>query len=269
MKFINQDKKQAAPSTSFLFSQATKPAIASKKALAGFAKVLVNGRVVGIDHSKPFQTRMIGSPALREGASHSANVEVAILEAVSANLEAGMCLLDKQELSLAKIGGKLSEIALALNQARHSVEKQDMAQERFVLAREAIRKLAKTTFDHTALFSNAPSKPIVVAVPTLGTWEGLTLDRCDLSSPGLTAVDLGKVSPRSAGLLLEPASLTKSFTEWRTLCIQNRLQRSLLYERFRHLSHFLFDRAHAGHWIVPSFPENLTEGPLRRPHRNN
>ena len=79
---------------------------------------------------------MIGriiSPSLH--ATKGSNNSLALLESVSANLEAGMKLLDKQELSLAKIGGKLSEIALALNQARNSVDKQPDSQERFVLAK--------------------------------------------------------------------------------------------------------------------------------------
>jgi len=269
MKFINQDEKQKAPSSSFLFSQATKPTIASRKAIAGFAKVLVNGRVVGVDHSKSFQDRMIGSPAGRESAAVPENLGVALLEAVSANLEAGMRLLDKQELSLAKIGGKLSEIALALNQARQFVEQQSSAQDRFTVARDAIRQLSKTTFDHTALFANGPSKPIVVAVPTLGTWEGLTLDRCNISTPGFSAVNNGKVMPSSLGHLLDPPSVEMSFSEWRKLCIQNRLQWNLLSERLFHITHSLLDRAHKHKWTVPEFPEQSPDGPLRRPHRNN
>ena len=270
MKFIKQDIRQNAPSSTFLLSQANKPSNASRKVLAGFAKVLVNGRVVKVDQTKPFQARMIGDPERGKNATHSAAFGVSLLEAVSANLEAGMYLLDKQELSLAKIGGKLSEVALALNQARQSVDQQEPAQERFTAARDTIRQLAKTTFDHTVLFSNAPSKPIVVAVPTLGTWEGLVLDRSDLSSPGLTAIDQGKVSPSSSdGFLLDPSSVNISFSEWRRLCIQNRLQWHLLSERLHEINHSLIDRAHNGNWLVPGFPENLSDGSLRRPHRNN
>ena len=185
MKIITKSDNSGFETSNLFFSLASNPNLRSKN-LAGFTKVLVDGKVVGVDNSKPFpRERMIGR--ISSPSQHSAKCStnsLALLESVSANLEAGMKLLDKQELSLAKIGGKLSEIALALNQARNSVDKQPDSQERFVLAREDIRRLTRSTFDHTVLFSNAPSKPIVVAVPTLGTWEGLTIDRCDMSSPG-------------------------------------------------------------------------------------
>ena len=269
MTFINQSENKKPHTNSFLFSQATKPAVASRKTLAGFAKVLVNGRVVGVDHSKSFQARMIGDGVGRQTPTTPDDTGVALLEAVSANLEAGMRLLDKQELSLAKMGGKLSEIALALNQAREYVERQESAQVRFVAARDALRQLSRSTFDHTALFANGPSKPIVVAVPTLGTWEGLTIDRCDIATPGLSAVEQGKVVPTALGLLLDPPSVEMSFAEWRKLCIQNRLQWNLLSERLFQITHSLLDRARANRWQVPVFPEQSPDGPLRRPHRNN
>jgi len=269
MKFINKDEKQIAEANSFLFSPAAKPLVPSKKLLAGFAKVLVNGRVVGVDHSKPFQARMIGDcVGVPTSGSDSLSGE-ALLEAVAANLEAGMRLLDKQELVLAKLGGRLSEVALALNQSREFVDKQDEAQERFILARDSIRKLVKSTFDHTTLFSNGPSEPIVVAVPTLGTWEGLSINRCDISTPGLKSVDVGKVVPGEYGLLLEPASVEISFSEWRKLCIHNRLQWSLLSERFYQVAQPMMESARNGQWMSPDFPEQIPDGPLRRPHRNN
>jgi len=267
MNFIHHSKVQKFETSNF-----TLPPVGNSsprvKSLSGFAKVLVDGKVVGVDQSKTFQERMIGRAGHQES-SKQTNQSFALLESVSANLEAGMRLLDKQELSLAKIGGKLSEIALALNQARQSVEKQPDSQERFILARNDLRRLSRSTFDHTALFSNAPSKPIVVAVPTLGTWEGLTIDRCDLSTPGFSAIEVGKVAPFAAGLLLDPDAISLSFEEWRKLCIQNRLQWSLLSGRLYQVTHTLMDRAIIGTWCVPNFPEHSSEGPLRRPHRNN
>ena len=270
MKFLNQSEIQKNEPSSFSFSQA-KVVGSPPKVLAGFAKVLVNGRVVGVDNSKSFQERMIGiNPSSNESPqSPCKNDDLALLESVSANLEAGMRLLDQQELSLAKIGGKLSEIALALNQAREAVEKQPESQERFIQARDDLRKLSRSTFDHTALFSNSPSKPIVVAVPTLGTWEGLTIDRCDLSSPGFSSIEVGKVAPFATGLLLDPQSISLSFEEWRSLCVQNRLQWSLLSGRLFEVTHSLIDRTLAGDWSAPLFPEHNSDGPLRRPHRNN
>jgi len=270
MKFLSQSETQKFEPSSFSFSQ-TKVVGSPKNALAGFAKVLVNGRVVGVDNSKSFQERMIGGSSKSNSSLQISckNNNLALLESVSANLEAGMRLLDQQELSLAKIGGKLSEIALALNQARESVEMQPVSQVRFIHAREDLRKLSRSTFDHTALFSNSPSKPIVVAVPTLGTWEGLTIDRCDLSSPGFSSIEVGKVVPFAAGLLLDPQCISLSFEEWRKLCVQNRLQWSLLSGRLFEVTHSLIDRALAGDWSAPSFPEHNSDGPLRRPHRNN
>lgn len=269
MNFIHHSKVQKFETSNF-----TLPPVGNSsprvKNLSGFAKVLVDGKVVGVDQSKTFQERMIGRVSSgHHKSSKQKNQGFALLESVSANLEAGMRLLDKQELSLAKIGGKLSEIALALNQARQSVEKQPESQERFILARDDLRRLSRSTFDHTALFSNAPSKPIVVAVPTLGTWEGLTIDRCDLSSPGFSAIEVGKVAPYAAGLLLDPGAISLSFDEWRKLCIQNRLQWSLLSGRLYQVTHTLMDRTIIGTWCVPNFPEHSSEGPLRRPHRNN
>ena len=51
MKFLNQSETQKNELSSFSFSQA-KVVGSPKKVLAGFAKVLVNGRVVGVDNSK-------------------------------------------------------------------------------------------------------------------------------------------------------------------------------------------------------------------------
>ena len=59
----------------------------------------------------------------------------------------------------------------------------------------------KKTFDHTALFSMGPAKPITVAVPTRTKWEGLSIDRCNLSTPGLRALDAGKFPQRDSCLI--------------------------------------------------------------------
>jgi hypothetical protein len=269
MKFIESPKIPNSAPSGGLFSLKSMGGGISQKETKGFTKVLVNGRVVGLDKSKPFQDRMIGEGLVSCNPKNLQISSVALLETVTANLEAGMRLLDMQELSLAKIGGKLSEVALSLNLARQFVDKKDDAQSRFVQAREVIRKLSKTTFDHTVLFSNGPSKPIVVAVPTLDTWEGFSIDRCDISTPGLRSIELGKVIPSAPGLLLDPDSVSLSFDEWRSLCIQNRLQWYLLADRFHQITHFLLDRAHKGEWCFPDFPNCLPDGQLRRPHRNN
>ena len=41
--------------------------------------------------------------------------DLAVLETITANLNAGIKFVDRQETLLAKIGGKLSEMALCLN----------------------------------------------------------------------------------------------------------------------------------------------------------
>ena len=269
MKILNKREVHDYGPSNYTFPCPEKSLLSSKN-LAGFTKVFVDGRVVGVDKSKAFRERMIGSFALSHSTSLSAkNNNIALLEAVSANLEAGVRFLDKQEISLAKIGGKLSEIALSLNQARQYVDKQVDSESRFLVARECIRKLARETFDHTAIFSNAPSFPIVVAFPNLGAWEGLTIDRCDLSSQGFKAIESGKVSPQGVGYLLDPESISLSFKEWRTLCVHNRLQHSLLSSCLLQITHSIMERATSGVWSAPSFPEHSNDCSLRRPHRNN
>ena len=63
-----------------------------------FAMVVWGGRQL-----KSFQERMIGiNPSSTEFHSRPKNDDLALLESVSANLEAGMRLLDQQELSWLK-----------------------------------------------------------------------------------------------------------------------------------------------------------------------
>ena len=92
--------------------------------------------------------------------SVSSSHERAVLESVSINLEAGIAMVDKQETALAKIEGKLSEIALALNQVKSpkSCEKvRTSSSVKLEETRDRIREIAQETFDHVALFSNGPS----------------------------------------------------------------------------------------------------------------
>jgi len=256
----------------FALSQSAQVQRASHAKLAGFAKVLAGGRVVGLQREKPFADRMLAdglSGYQAKSSTQGTPVEQVILESVATNLEAGVKLLDKQEFVLAKMGGRLSEMALCLNIARQNLEQSGQAQSTFEQARSILRKLSKETFDHTALFSMGPAKPITVVVPSLNHWEGLSIDRGNLSSPGLKTVDSGKVSPGAQGLLLDPQSFTKAFEEWRNLCAVNRLQWHLIYDRWQgilsSLKHFLGGRR----WTPPSFPDDKCSGPLSRPHLNN
>ena len=79
---------------------------------------------------------------------------------------------------------------------------QDIAQSKFEESRTTFRSIAKTTFDHTALFSVGPAKPVTVIVPAKNHWEGLSIDRCNLKKPGLSAIEVGKVSPSANGSYL-------------------------------------------------------------------
>lgn len=248
------------------------PTRQTHRKLAGFAKVLTGGRVVALNNSKPFADRMLADGAskfVQPGASPHTSAEQMILESVATNLEAGVKLLDKQELVLAQVGGRLSEMALALNQARSATNHALPAQQSFENARGKFQELCKTTFDHTALFSNGPSKPITVAVPCGNCWEGLSIDRCDIRTPGLQAIGRGKVSPSAEGLLLDPGTISQAFSEWRTMCVSNRMQWGLISEHWQRivvtLKYFLGGRK----WTPPPFPDDAKPGPLRRPHLQN
>ena len=132
----------------------------------GFAKVVAGGRIVRLQHGKPFLERMVtGGASVQSEPTTSGTHEQAVLESVASNLEAGIEMVGHQEVCLAKIGGRLSEIALSLNHARSPEcdEKERMSlQIRFETSRDEIRKLAQSTFDNPALFSKGPAKPITV-----------------------------------------------------------------------------------------------------------
>ena len=104
------------------------------------------------------------------------------------------------------MGGRLSEMALSFNRARQKIEHAQDAQQSYEHSLANFRKLSKT-FDHTALFSMGPAKPVTVAVPSRTKWEGLSIDRCNLSTPGLRALDVGKVSLNAKGSCLIPRLL--------------------------------------------------------------
>ena len=121
------------------------PGTSSRPRLAGFAKVLAGGRVVKLDNTKTFGERFLGYDIPSSNSSPGLSSDQAILETIVANLEAGVNLIDKQELSLAKFGGRLAEIALALNKARETPEHADMAQSDFERSRNCLRSIAKET----------------------------------------------------------------------------------------------------------------------------
>lgn len=226
----------------------------------GFQKVLAGGNVVRLCESKPLPDRLLGDGITNTLNSQKASEKFAsqiILEAVVTNLEAGIRLMDRQELVLAKIGGRLSEMALTLNQVRNSEANHCKAQKHFEVSRSKYRSFLKETFGHTALFSSGVSDPIIVAVPKKHYWEVLSIERCNIESPGLRSIEVGKVSPSADGLLLDPQSFSSAFQEWRRLCANNRLQWHLF---IHHLS-LISDKLHRvtkGQLItIPTFPKNL------------
>lgn len=254
----------------FLLSQSGGGAVNIRPQLAGFAKVINRGKVVGLNKSASFVDRMIGvHPAQPSTGASSKCIEQMILESVATNLEAGVKLLDKQEFVLAQMGGRLSEIALSINRSRELPEQRKEEQLKFNDAREKLRALSKETFDHTALFSMGAAKPITVAVPGRNKWEGLSIDRCDLAKPGWLSIDRGKVCPDALGLLLDPQVINRAFSEWREHCASNRLQWQLIYERWQSMVSTLKSFIGGKKWSPPPLPRDDDSGPLSRPHLDN
>ena len=83
----------------------------------GFAKVVAGGQVIRPDAQLPFIERMITGTATPD-LSKVQSRESAILESVASNIEAGINIVDRQEMGLAKIGGKLADISLSLNRCK-------------------------------------------------------------------------------------------------------------------------------------------------------
>lgn len=243
---------------------------AQRKPQNGFPKVVAGGRIIRIDSAKPYLQRMVTGDG--DNSALVKSKEQAVIESIKANLEAGVRLVDVQETSLAKVGGKLSEMALCLNRSKapeaESSLRQKM-QEQFSIAKKALFKESLNSFDQTALFSNGPAKPVTIAVPTGSEWEGLSIDRADIGQPGLKTVMNGKVYGDSPGVFLDHETIRRAFSEWRSLCTQNRLNWVLLVDRLHGIS-LLQEKMLSGvPWQLPEFPSDPGSGPLRRPHRNN
>ena len=85
---------------------------------------------------------------------------------------------------------------------------------RFESARDVIRKAAIETFDNSALFSFGQAKPVTIAVPSNGQWEGLSVDRANLGQPGLITIDKGKVHGPSEDYMLDPGTIKRAFCQF-------------------------------------------------------
>lgn len=240
--------------------------------LKGFSKVVAGGRVIRMQKEKPFLERMVtGHTSLPVTTGAKLN-SLAVLESIQSNLEAGIDLVNCQETGLAKIGGRLSEVALTLNQAdspRSNHEEKEHAQVRFEEIRSKLRELALLTYDGTALFSIGKAKPITIAVPSIGRWEGLSVDRANLGQPGMVTIDKGKVFGSSSHYHLDAASVKRACDEWRSLCMSNRMQWGLLTDRLKGIVNCLLNFDRHRPWKVPIQGNSLVIGPLRRPNQNN
>ena len=257
--------------TSQTLSQRNKP----KDPIPGFPKVVAGGRIIRIDSSKPYLERMVTgheSNATSISSKENKTKDLAVLETISTNLNAGIKFVDRQETSLAKIGGKLSEMALCLNKVNCPTSSHDdrlIIQRKFESAKESLFRESISSFDQSALFSNGPSKPLTIAVPNRGEWEGLSIDRSDLGQPGMSSVMSGKVYGEGSGFHLDHDSIKRAFSEWRSLCTDNRLNWGMLVDRLHGISSIYKKISNGCSWHLPAFPLDPSQGPLRRPHRNN
>lgn len=236
----------------------------------GFAKVVAGGRVVRPDGELPFLERMVTGTLPAEEKANAR--ESAILASVASNIEAGINIVDEQEVGLAKIGGKLADISLDLNRCKSrnaTTKDRESAQANMDVAKQAIHKVAQSVHASTALFSQGPSKPITVAIPNRGEWEGISIDRPNLDTPGIKTLLAGKVYGDSDGYFIDSGSIKRAFDEWRNHCISNRLLWGNLMDRLHGVYRKLNDVNEGGNWSLPSSPENPKLGPLRRPNRNN
>jgi len=257
MKDITKSSKQQSPAQTPISTP-------------GFAKVVAGGRVVRPDNKLPFLERMV--TGAQDSQVAPSTKETAILESVASNIEAGIHIIDEQEVGLAKIGGKLADISLALNRCKSpkaTHENYQSAQVDMEKAKVAIKQIAQSTHSNTALFSQGPSKPITVAIPNRGEWEGISIDRPNLETPGLKTVLNGKVHGSGEGYFLDSGSIKKAFDEWRNHCINNRLLWGNLMDRLHGVYRKLNDVKQGGSWHAPDSPKDPKLGPLRRPNRNN
>ena len=106
--------------------------------------------------------------------------ESAILESVASNLEAGINIVDQQELGLAKLEASLRMYPLSLNACnapKATISVREKAQQDLEFAKACIRETSQIVYAGTPLFANGPSKAVTIAVPNRGEWEGISITR--------------------------------------------------------------------------------------------
>ena len=249
----------------------------NKKAAARTARtrVVTGGNITLPDPEKPFLERMVtGTRPTSQISSLEADsgYAEAVLSSVAVNIEAGVRYLECQEGTLAKIGGKLSEIAALLTASRSPLAAEPGLRDlqvRFEVARNDIREISMETYGQAALFAVEETSPVVVAVPAAGEWEGLALDRANLGTPGMIAIETGKIHGHAPGLCLDEGSVRRALDDWRRLCLSNRLQWGLLTERLHRIKRRQRMVAMGESWSVPPSPESMGNDGVRRPHLSN
>ena len=135
--------------------------------------------------------------------------------------------------------------------------------------RNDIREISMETYGQAALFAVEETSPVVVAVPAAGEWEGLALDRANLGTPGMIAIETGKIHGHAPGLCLDEGSVRRALDDWRRLCLSNRLQWGLLTERLHRIKRRQRMVAMGESWSVPPSPESMGNDGVRRPHLSN
>ena len=250
-------------------------AISRKQAAkASGSRIVAGGRIAPPDPEKPFFERMVTGTETEAASLRGSdpNYARALLESVTANLQAGRKYLKKQEACLAEMGGNLSETAALLTARRSPHATPDSLrdlQARFERVRSELRRISAETHDRVAVFSVEQAPPVVVAVPAAGEWEGLALDRGNLGTPGMIAVDTGKIHGDGPGVTLDEGSVRRALADWRKLCQANRMQWGMLTERLHRLKARRIALDEGEPWTAPPAPESNGQGGLRRPHQFN
>ena len=226
------------------------------------------------DPEKPFLERMVTGtrPDQRLFTETDSGYAEAVLSSVAVNIEAGIRYLEHQEGTLAKLGGKLSEIAALLTASRSPQATEPVLRDlqvRFEDARSGVREISMETHGHAALFSLGKTSPVVVTVPAAGGWEGLALDRANLNTPGMIAIETGKLHGDATGLCIDEGSVCRALDDWRKLCHLNRLQWGMLTERLHRINRRRRMVAMGESWSVPPSPESIGHDGVKRPHLSN
>ena len=66
--------------------------------------------------------------------------------------------------------------------------------------------------------------------------KDFSIDRADLGQPGIHSVMNGKVYGDGSGHYLDHDSIRRAFSEWRSLCTQNRMNWGMLMDRLHGIS---------------------------------